>query len=343
MAEEINLNDEDELEEDTEVIETDKETSKHNKKKWYKSAWFWIIFVAIIALASALIWFISVYRPAQAERQERTNAERDVALYWAEIVEKAEDFSAKTANAESVDDFDDLSKEVDKVLDAVSSAEEDFKGVEAISNGAYQEALESLTSYLLSLQAILDKDYEEMTSEDFTSVKTLADESKESVTKFQDETDYVDENLSSDFFGTYADAQKLYDTKVEADKKADEEAKQAEEEAKEALALEEKLVTEAVDGFTDAFIDGDLTRIKKYMTKSFQEEFDFESRQDDLYVPVSYRTIDKTKDNDTRYYVYGRMTQKLADGEDQYSYDYNFTVVKDGERWLVDLDQAPSR
>ena len=124
--------------------------------------------------------------------------------------------------------------------------------------------------------------------------------------------------------------------------KAEEEAKKQQEQ----LNKDNTAVKNAAVSFADDFISGDSAGMKRWMTSSFENEYDFARLSDEYrsyYTPDSFRVIDVVRNSDSRYYVYGRMTQKQVGGDDQYTEDFNLTLIKDGSEWLVDVDTAPAR
>jgi cytoskeletal protein RodZ len=335
--------------EDTEVTDEndqdEDEKPKHHKhkRKWYASAWFWVIVAAVAIITGGLIWFFGFYTPQKTTEKEETTAEKAVASDWSDVVSKTDTFANQVAAAKTVDDFTSLSKNADAVLEVVNRSEDRYKNQSTVQSSQYQVALENINAYLLALQAVLDKDYTKVTTNDFDSLKDAAAEAKDSADTFKDDTDYIKDAVGNDFFNTSIKVKTIYDAKIADDQAASEAAKQAQQKAAEKLAKEQEDVDAAVSGFMNEYIKGNKMEINKYMTDNFQNEFDYDKLSNDYYDPTSYRIIDTVKNTDSRYYVYGRLTEKQIGGTDQYAYDYNFTVVLDGGSWRVDVDSAPSR
>lgn len=322
----------------------EKEQKKHNKhRKWYASAWFWAIVAAVILLIGSLVWFFGFYEPQKSDKAEATAAEKATASDWSDVVEKTKTFAEQVNNLETVDEFASVSKDAEQVLEVVSRSEDRYKNQTTLQNRDYQDALEAVNSYVLSLQALLEKDYTKITTNDFDSLKDLAAEAKTASDTFENSADYIQDNIGNDFFNASIKVKEVYDAKIADDQKASEEAKAAQQKEAERLAKEQEDVNAAVTGFTAQYIKGNKMEINKYMTDNFQNEFDYDKLSNAYYQATNYRIIDTVKNSDTRYYVYGRLTEKQVGGTDQYAYDYNFTVVLDGSNWQVDVDQAPSR
>ena len=243
------------------------------------------------------------------------------------------------------------------LTDAIEDANDDYQEQDDLTESTYEDLLDAFEEYLSSLSPILGPatgDTIETTF--FTTAKSRGAEAKEAFNRFIDEAEYVDTNIESDFFNIVIDLQNIYqdfdDERTEAEeaeKQAEEDKKKAEEEAKAATEQEKADATDAeatVDGFVDEYIDGDDAGIRKFMTASFIAEFEFDRLAPDarqFYEPSLYRTLDVVRESEEKYYVYGRLTNKEVAGDDQFSNDFNFTVILDDDTWLVDVDQAPFR
>lgn len=322
----------------------EKDAKKHHKhKRWYASAWFWAIVVAVLVLIGALIWFFGFYEPQKSSKAEATAAEKATNSDWSDVVKKTDTFAEQVGGINNVDDFNSLSKDAEVVLEVVSRSEDRYKNQSTLQDTKYQNALEAINSYVLSLQALLEKDYTKITSNDFDSVKNLASEAKTAADSFENGADYVKDSVGNDFFNASIKVKSVYDAKIAEDQAASEAEKAAQQKEAERLAQEQEDVNAAVTGFTTQYIKKNKMEINKYMTDNFQNEFDYDKLSSAYYEATNYRIIDTVKNSDTRYYVYGRLTEKQIGGSDQYAYDYNFTVVLDGSSWRVDVDSAPAR
>ena len=54
-------------------------------KRWYKSVWFWIVIVLIVAIAGLLIWFWFYNAARNAVNAEKTTAQTQVRDDWRQI------------------------------------------------------------------------------------------------------------------------------------------------------------------------------------------------------------------------------------------------------------------
>lgn len=325
--------------------ETNQKKMSASKKQWYKSPWFWVILVAIIAISAALVWYFGFHRPSQTQQEQVTEQEETLQENWETIARESENLVTLTSRAENVDDFENLSKDLGRFLEVLKQAQEDFDDQDSLENDEYQEALESLTRYINTLQTLLDEDVDALETSDFEEVREDAENAQSDVDNFLDETSFVDDELTDEFFNLHISIKSLFDAYQQVQ---DEEQKQKEEEEaeQEQEAQDQNDVQSAANSFAQAFIDGDEGDMRNVMTGNFESEFDFSRLEDEyreFYAPVSFRTIELVRDSEERYYVYGRMTEDQVGGDDKYTYDFNLTIVKNGSDWLVDLDSAPSR
>lgn len=332
---------------ETEEVQKPKDSGAH--KKWYKSLWFWLVIGAMAILAAGLIWFFGFYRPSQATEEETLTQEKNIADDWSDVAGTAEDFAAFVERAKTVDDFSSLSRDAQKVTKVAGTAKNAYDQQTIVQNDAYVDALDAIVVYIEAVQAVLDTDIAEIQGTDFDSLKEKATTAQEATNTFIDKTDYLDTKVVPSFFDAHEKLKSLFDTYTNTTKQEEEAKKKAEEEArkqKEQVAKDDSTVENVAVSFSEDFIVGDATGMKRWMTSSFEAEYDFtrlSSENRSYYAPESFRVIDVVRNSDTRYYVYGRMTQKQVGGDEQYTEDFNLTLMKNGSEWLVDVDAAPAR
>lgn len=335
------------------VEEKDSESTLQEKskrttpKQWYSSVWFWIIFGAVILIGVGLIWYFGFYAPNRSTELQKSATEQSIDDDWISIVQEAEKFTKIVTHANTIDNFSALAANASELSNALEKAQKNYSDQTIVQNDTYSTTLDALTNYVESITEVLNKNKDEIKDTDFANIKTESASAKSSVKTLIANTKYLSKNIVSDFFDLSVPLKTIDDSYVAQVKKAQDDLaqQQAAEAAKQKqLAADQKAAEASATGFTNArMTDTDpYKKLKSFMTQSFKDEYDF-ATHDSSYALVSYRIIDSVRNSDTRYYIYGRMTEKAIAGTDQFSYDYNLTVIKVGDAWLVDLDQAPAR
>ena len=119
---------------------------------------------------------------------------------------------------------------------------------------------------------------------------------------------------------------------------------QAQQKAAEAQSAKDKADKTAVENttgnFLNAFIAGNAANMRRYMTSAYQAEYDFNqlsAEARNVVYPASFRILNITKVDDTKYKSQANVLYKYRDGSGQYTVgnELNLTYDSASASWLV--------
>ena len=308
------------------------EKSKPNKK-FYKKAWFWLVVVGGLALAGLAI-FLAIFYSAQSKNKQVVKSG------WSDMVSQS---SALASLGEGIADkaaFDKYNTELQKLNASVkdkkiNASKLSFKGQDV---QRYEKFLDDYGNYT-NRSAELANKIADYTDADNAKLQELSKVANDSSNDVRNNVKYLTQSMPESAF-------KIQDVLTSANKVilAKELSVQAQQKAAEAQSAKDKSDKTAVENttgnFLNAFIAGNAANMRRYMTSAYQAEYDFnqlsaESRN--VVYPASFRILNITKVDDTKYKSQANVLYKYRDGSGQYTVgnELNLTYDSASASWLV--------
>lgn len=297
-----------------------------SKKKWY-------ILGGTIAAAVVLILLIVIIFINREYRQDAVNAWQQVIAQSKIVAEKSKNVTNEKTAREFTGDLEQLSTIVEMQKTTVEKLNETSSAF-VTKNKRLQDLLTSYSNYLQALITIT-KDPVNFTDKEVENLsKTLAD-LKEKMIATTNKT-FISDQLPNEILAL---PQKLIQIRDDWQKQvALEQQKKAAEAA--ATAQAESTVTK----FMDAYILRNKDLIKRYMTDSYEKEFNFSQFDwpEDYIKSKTYRILEMTRANEKEFQVTVilNIIYKSYSDSSEYtsSVPYLLRVVYDEKykAWLVD-------
>ena len=306
-------------------------------RPWYKRPKTWLIALLVVGLlaaaATVLIWW-----------RNRTAAQDFYTKNWRELISASELVTTDVEQA-TYTSFGDVEKSLldmqNKVDDSQAATQKmpELLG-DKTAKTEYLKGLDQLDKYvsLAKDQAANLKDVDDAQIDELGSVATATKLALEDVQK---QLSYLQGFYPDNFFTLnerYATVIEAYQTAQDEEKAKQDEQKSAEDQAKQDKANAE----EAVSLWTQAYIAGNTTEMRQYMTTAFAAEYDFSqvtstSRQ--FNYPTTYRRVNTDKKGD-QYEVIETITfvsKSDYSADTTYTQTYAFLVSQDAKtkQWAV--------
>jgi hypothetical protein len=306
-------------------------------RPWYKRPKTWGIVAGVtLLIIGAAVAFVAW--------RNRTLAQEFYTNDWRELI-AASELVTTDAEQATYTSFGDVEKSLLDMQNTIDDSQADAKKLPELlgdkeSKAAYLKGLEELDTYvtLAKNQAATLKDVDETQLNELSSVATATKLALEDVKK---QITYLQGFYPDDFFTL----NERYATVIEAYESAqdEEKAKQDEEKSKEDQAKQDKAnAEEAVSLWTQAYISGNTTEMRQYMTAAFAAEYDFSqvtssSRQ--FNYPTTYRRVNTDKKGD-QYEVIETITfvsKSDYSADTTYTQTYAFLVSQNPstKQWAV--------
>lgn len=306
-------------------------------RPWYKRPKIWLVgflvFAVLLIAATMVIWW-----------RNRTVAQEFYSKNWRELI-AASELVTTDAEQATYTSFGDVEKSLldmqNKVDDSQAATQKmpEILGDKA-AKAEYLKGLEQLNKYvsLARDQAANLKEVDDAQLDELGSVATATKLALDDVKK---QISYLEGFYPDDFFKLnerYATVIEAYQTAQDDEKAKQDKEKSAEDQAKQDKANAE----EAVSLWTQAFIAGNTTEMRQYMTAAFAAEYDFSqvtstSRQ--FNYPTTYRRVNTDKKGD-QYEVIETITfvsKSDYSADTTYTQTYAFLVSQDAKtkQWAV--------
>lgn len=319
--------------------EKDKNSAKDSKKKpFYKKKTFLffggLFLVALITLAAVL------YLKGSEDNQFKTK----VKGVWKEVYDESGNLNKEVSGMKELADFKKVALKIKTIEGIIDSKQEELNNLKAPENfrdgkESFALALSDYKSYLQDLRSAADNP-SKMTEQDIEEIDTASETAKTSFSKAFVKFDFIDNKLPDDIFTIVSKFQEVRaneEKKLATEEQAKaEEGRQAQQEA-ENKAKAESLVT----SFMNAYIAGNQTEIKKYMTSAFQKEFNYADLSAEARAysyPESFRITTTKKTSDSLYDIYGRELQVNRESGSKWTINRHFAAVwvQSENKWLID-------
>lgn len=314
--------------------ENDQNKSKKDKIKWYKNKKVIIAIIAVLLVIGSGSAFY--FADKSRNNKLKDTYENQAKDGWSKIVASSVMLKDTLNDVASASDFESISSAV--VVQTKALGEEKLKAAEFDPPTNQKQSKQKFLDFTENYQAYLDlldkltKDPEEAKADELAELKLKAESASRAQDEFLSSVTFTTAKIDSQVFN----ASKITDliTQFQSDTKAKAEAKKKEEE--EAKKTAEKSAAEAtVDGFMKAYVDKNLTTMRTFLTTAANnEQSDDMLSHADVNV-VSWR-IAETNASGTKYIILVREYDQWTGGGDPYQVKKNFSVVKQGEKWLVD-------
>lgn len=306
---------------------------KGEPKKLYKKAWFWlVILLSVIGLGVAVFAFI--YFSAQSRNKQ------SVTSGWGDIVKQSNVMSSVGEGVNDKDSFDKYNVELQKLNATVKDKKINAEKLSYQNQDVqkYRKFLDDFGAYTEQASEYANKinDYTETNN---TKLKELSVVAKDSSNNVRSGIKYLNESMPESAF-------KIQDVLANANKiiLAKELSIQAAQKAAEALSAKDKADRTAVENNTgnylNAFIAGNASTMRRYMTSAFQAEYNFGQIAPDartIVYPASFRILTVSKVDSNNYKSQANVLYKYRDGSGQYTVGNELNLIYDSASasWLV--------
>lgn len=308
-------------------------SSKSGSKKFYKKAWFWLLMVlAIIGFGSGV--FAYIYFSAQARNKQTVTAG------WGDIVKQANVMSSVGEGVNDKESFDKYGLELQKLNANVKDKKINAEKLSYQNQDVqiYRKFLDDFGNYTNQASEYANKitDYTEANNVKLTELSVAAKDSSNNV---RNSIKYINESIPELAF-------KIQDVLTNANKLilAKELSIQAAQKAAEALSAKDKSDRTSVENNTgnylNAFIAGNASSMRRYMTTAFQTEYNFSQINADartIVYPASFRILTVSKVDSSNYKSQANVLYKYRDGSGQYTVGNELNLIYDSSSasWLV--------
>lgn len=324
--------------EDKEVAKKEETPETKKKLPFYKNKFFWmsIGFVAIAVATIGGIFYLKM--------QEGKEFESQVKGIWGEVVGEAGELDTLISEMDAMEDFETVALEIKNAEDIVEENENKLKDIDAPSDYAdgkddLAEALGIYGDYLEEIRSAADNP-SGFTNQDIEEIEILADDVKTIFNRAYAKLTFLDiklEDTSYTIISSFQTVREAYENELEAEERAKAEANREVQEAAENKAKSEAAVT----SFMNAYIAGNESELKKYMTTAFQKEFNYADLSVDARMysyPESFRITTTKKTSDTQFDIYGRELQVNRESGSKWTINRHFAAlyVKSESKWLID-------
>ncbi len=314
--------------------ETEVKNPPQVKLKFYKSKKFkWLLIIIAIVMivggAGLFGWYrvraASTKKTIQSGLHELVQQSDKVTSYQKDNPTPADlgDFSSQLRNLEQL---------VKDKKYQVSQLSRRLNNTTAIT--AFEDFLNRLGEYANKASG-LSEDLKAVEGTDLDDLEKLAEATKSAAEQIKAELK-LNESLPAAIFDTPNFISDIHDKLLQQESEL---AKAAEKAAQDKQAVEDN-----VSKFMQAFIGGDATQMKRYMTDAYVKEYDFnqlsaDSRQ--YFYPDSFRIVE-TKQEDDRYDVkVNTVNINKQDTKNKYTNGVIYVVIFDKgyNKWLINLQE----
>ncbi len=310
------------------------------KKPVYKNWWFWAAIGGGL-LAVALIIVGLVYRN-NVMRNQKTIADG-----WHEVVAQSNATVTLGKQIKTPDQYSEYDKQLHSFAQMLNDKKYTAGQMPTTLSNAnavnqYKSFLDSFNTYIGNAATQADT-VSDLTTSDITQLNEQAAKARDSANTLKQNNSYLTEPMPDDI---YAIAAVLDTIKNQIDTRNSEAkaAQQAAEAQKAKDAADLQTVETNVGQYLTAFVAGNGSTMRRYMTQAFQNEFDFnqltpESRA--TVYPASYRIISAKKQDDGNYKANANVLFKYRDNSSQYTNGYEYVLIPGSSvGWLINTEKV---
>jgi hypothetical protein len=305
---------------------------------FYKNKVF-IFFASFFVLTSIIAGSILALK-----MNESNKFKNDVLSIWGEIKKESTDINSKVASLDNYEDFPSVALEIKDSENVISENKDKLNKIE--SPNYYEEGKEEMVksvdafiNYLQELRAQADNP-SDMTDQDIVDVERLASEAKNKMTSAYAKLNFIEDRIPDEVYSAvlkFETVRDEYEKQLAGEEQQKAETERQTQEQQEAKARAEATVT----SFMNAYIAGNQSEVKKYMTAAFQKEFNYADLSADarLYsYPESFRVTTNKKMSENQYDIYGRELQVNRDSGSKWTINRHFAVLYSASdnKWLID-------
>ena len=303
----------------TSATEVDPQISKP-KVRLYKKFSFWLILISAIVLLG-LVVLGGIYISNQ------NNNKKLIKEGWGSIVRKSESLVSLSEKVQDKETFENYIIELKNLTFLVSDSK---LAAEKLKQGA-QDA---------QLYKIFLNDFYAYTTDSLDHANRISyfTDSNASET-LKNSTKYLTESMPDGAFDIQSLLSRI--SKVLLVKDLAIKSKELAEQDKSAKDMaDKKLVEASIDGYMSNFLIGNAAKIRQYMTKEYQKEFDFSqltAQAREYSYPSGFRVLSTQKSDGGKYKSEANIIYKLRDGSSQYTVgnEINLVYNADTASWLV--------
>lgn len=305
--------------------------ARNEKKPFYKKPA--VIAAIISAIILAAILGVLFYLSSQNKSSYESSA-NDI---WDDVIESSNTLKDALSETKDVDDFNQLSDDnadhvavlKDKIVEVKSiEAPEAYKK----SHKNLERAIRQQVGYFEKAQEILDDPYRVETDTDFVEFDRLARDAKLASQDFVDSADSVDDDIPVKIFDMPDDLRSI--AKEAQSVQEEKEEQDTAREKQEQEATEKSSVENSVEGWMEALKDNNTSDMSNYMTTDAYARLDPNEFEGD-YTVDDYKLTQTTKISATKYESKVTEYDTWSNG-DRTTTTRLFTVVKIGDKWLID-------
>lgn len=318
------------------IKDTDKDFEEN--VPFYKNKVF-IFFTSFFVLTTLIAGSILLLK-----MNESNQFKKDVLAVWGDVKKEVTDVSSKVSSMEKFDDFSSVALEIKDSESIISEKKDKLNKIDAPNyyNEGKEEivkSLDSLISYFQELRAQADNPTD-MTDQDITDVERLGSEAKTKMSSAYAKLNFITDKVPDDIYGAvtkFEEVRDNYEKELAGEEQQKAESERQTQEQQESKAKAESTVT----SFMNAYIAGNQSEVKKYMTAAFQKEFNYADLSADarLYsYPESFRITTTKKVSDTQFDIYGRELQVNRDSGSKWTINRHFAILYSASdnKWLID-------
>jgi hypothetical protein len=310
---------------------------KTDLRPWYKRPKVWGIILGVVSVLIALAIVGLWLRNRQLAQDYMSSDWRRLAAAADRVAIEAEKATYDSFGAVE-NSLGDMQDRLDDSLDAEAKLPKLFTDAAALRQ--YSATVTELKEYTVASRKLAG-DLSQASESNLDELKSLATKTKLTVDDAKQEISVLKENFPDSYFTlsermtTVISAHKSTlseaDAKAEAEKTAADQQKQNQANAEEAMA-----------SWTQAFIAGNTTEMRKYMTTAFAAEYDFgqvspSARK--FNYPTTYRRVNTEKKGD-QYEIIETVTFVTKSDyapDTTYTQNYILLIAQDSstKKWLV--------
>ncbi len=325
-------------------ISTDQTTDKpkaDQTKPIYKKPKFWIG-IAAIAIGVVSITLGLIYRNNVLKNQQT------ISDGWHVVVAESNTTIVLGDQIKTPDQYTEYSKQLHKFAQILNDNKYSAEKMPTfLSNGKavaeYKGFLDRFNTYIANAATQSDT-VSDLATSDIVQLDEQANSARDGANTLKSNNSFLNESMPDKIYLISATLDKVKN-EIDTRKSEEKAAKDAAEAQKTKDAADVQTVQTNVNQYLTAFVAGNGSTMRKYMTQAFQNEFDFnqltpESRA--TVYPASFRVITVKKQDDGNYKATANVLYKYHDNPSQYTNGYEYVLIPttNSVGWLINTEKV---
>jgi vacuolar-type H+-ATPase subunit D/Vma8 len=309
-------------------------------KPFYKKPKFWMI-VGTVTVGVTVITLGLIYRQNVIKNQQT------ISDGWHAVVGESNTTIVLGEQIKTPDQYTDYSRQLHKFAQLLNDKKYASEKMPTfLSNGKavdeYRGFLDRFNSYIANAASQGDT-VSDLTTSDITQLDQQANSAREGANTLKTDNTYLSETMPDKIYLISATLDKVKN-EIDTRKSEEKAAKDAAEAQKVKDAADVQTVQTNVSQYLTAFVAGNGSTMRRYMTQAYQNEFDFnqltpESRA--TVYPASFRVIVVKKQEDGNYKATANVLYKYHDNPSQYTNGYEYVLIPttNAVGWLINTEK----